>query len=130
MRELVEGYFAAMQRGPDGHDALLDLFADTAVYVEPFSTTGPHVGRDAIRAYLAAAAGRTPARLRLVVERLDVDAGAVDVVWRCESPDFAAPSRGRDRFTVQSGKIIKLETTLLEPPRWHLPAGGPDGSGG
>lgn len=117
MREQVEAYFAAMQRGPDGHDALLELFADDAVYIEPFGGTGPHVGRDAIRAYLTAAAGDAPPQLTLTVERLDVDLDTVEATWRCDSPAFARPSRGRDRFVIRAGKIIRLETTLLDPPQ-------------
>jgi ketosteroid isomerase-like protein len=116
MREIVQRYFAAMQRGPDGHDALLDLFTDDAVYVEPFSADGPHVGRQAIGAWLTATAGQAPPELTLTVERLDVDGDTVDTTWRCESPIFTRPSRGRDRLTVRDGKIARLETILLEPP--------------
>jgi ketosteroid isomerase-like protein len=119
MREIVQRYFAAMQRGPDGHDALLNLFTDNAVYVEPFSGDGVHVGRQAIGAWLAATAGQAPPQLTLTVERLDVDGDTVDTTWCCESPAFARPSRGRDRFTVRNGKISRLETTLLEPPEFR-----------
>lgn len=114
----AERYFAAMQRGPDGHDALLDLFAEGAVYVEPFSG-GAHVGRDAIRTYLAASAGAAPPGLRLTVERLDLSGDTVEATWRCDSPAFARPSRGRDRFTVRNNLIVRLETSLLEPPQWR-----------
>ena len=116
MSELIEQYFAAMQRGPDGHDALLELFTDDAVYIEPFSSAGPHVGKAAIREYLTASAGQAPPQLSLFVERLDVDADTVEATWRCESPAFERPSRGRDRFTVEHGRIVRLETVLLEAP--------------
>lgn len=33
MRETVERYFRAMQRGPEGEDELVALFADDAVYL-------------------------------------------------------------------------------------------------
>lgn len=113
---MIEQYFAAMQRGPDGHDALVDLFAADAVYVEPFSGGPPHHGRDAIRAYLTASAGEAPPELKLFVERLDVQGGRIVATWRCESPIFAVPSRGRDVFDVVGGRIARLETTLLSPP--------------
>lgn len=113
---VLERYFAAMQRGPEGHDALAELFAPDAEYVEPFSGRSPHRGRAAIRAYLAAAAPDAPPDLRLHVERLDIDGDNVIATWRCESPIFAAPSRGRDSFVVRDGHIRRLETTLIDPP--------------
>ncbi len=114
MRELVERYFAAMARGTDGHDDLVELFADDGVYAEPFSGTGPHAGREAIRAFLASPAGTPPPGLRVTVERLDLAGGTVEATWRCEAPAFPRPVRGRDRFTVRGGKIARLETTFLE----------------
>ena len=116
---VIERYFAAMQLGPEGHDALAELFAPEAEYVEPFSGRGPHRGRDAIRAYLAAAAPASPPDLTLHVERLDVDGERVTATWRCESPIFAAPSRGQDTFHVRAGHIYRLETTLLQTPVLH-----------
>jgi ketosteroid isomerase-like protein len=113
---VIERYFAAMQRGPDGHDALVELFTDDAVYVEPFSGGPAHRGREAIRAYLAASAGETPPELKIVVERLDVEMSRIVATWRCESSIFAVPSRGRDVFDVVGGRIARLETTLLSPP--------------
>lgn len=113
---VIERYFAAMQLGPDGHDALAELFAVDAEYFEPFSGRSPHRGRDSIRAYLAAAAPEAPPNIRLHVERLDIDGDQVTATWRCESPAFAVPSRGRDRFTVRSGRIQRLETTIIDPP--------------
>lgn len=115
-RSVVERYFAAMQLGVDGHDALSELFAPDAEYVEPFSGTGPHRGRAAIRAYLLAAAPDAPPDFTLHVERLDLDGPQVTATWRCDSPVFASPSRGTDSFVIRDGLIHRLETTLLEPP--------------
>jgi len=36
-RELIELYFQAMRTGAIASDEIVDLFADPAVYVEPFS---------------------------------------------------------------------------------------------
>jgi len=113
---VIERYFAAMQLGPEGHDALAELFAADAEYIEPFSGSSPHRGREAIRTYLTAAAPTAPPDLRLHIERIDIDGNVVTATWRCESPIFAVPSRGRDQFTVRSGHIHRLETTLLDPP--------------
>ena len=41
---------------------------------------------------------------------------AITTEWTCESSAFATPSRGRDEFTVRDGKIVRLETTIVEPP--------------
>lgn len=117
---LVEQYFAAMQQGPDGFDALVSLFADDAVYREPFSGLPEHHGQRAIARYLAAAAPQAPPELRIFVERLDVAGDTVTAVWRCESTIFAQPSRGQDVFTVRRGKIVRLETTLLDEPVLQL----------
>jgi hypothetical protein len=121
---LVELYVAAMQRGPDGHVALAGLFAEDGVYIEPFSGTGPHVGPDAIRAYLLAAADQAPTQFQLIVERLDVAAGRAVVHWRCESPAFATPSRGTDTFDVRDGLIVRLQTMLTQPPTFRPSAQG------
>jgi ketosteroid isomerase-like protein len=113
---LIEEYFAAMQRGPDRHDALLELFAEDAVYVEPFSGLPEHRGRDQIRSFLMAAGSLAPPSLRIIIERIDAAADSVAATWRCESPAWARPSRGIDVFTVHEGKIRRLETRLLDPP--------------
>lgn len=117
MHETLVEYFKAMQRGPDGVAELTALFADDAVYVEPFTPGGGiHVGRDAIGSWLTAAQAHAPPELTLVIDRIDAEADAVQVEWTCESPAFARPSRGRDRFTLRDGKIARLETTLTTPP--------------
>ena len=113
---VIERYFAAMQLGPEGHDALTELFADDAEYVEPFSGRSPHRGRDAILGYLKAAAPDAPPDLRIHVERLDIDGDQVTASWRCESPIFAVPTRGRDSFLIRDGHIARLETTITQPP--------------
>jgi hypothetical protein len=59
---LVERYFRAMQRGQEGEEELVALFAEDAVYVEPFSgEQAPHVGRAEIQAWAARLLGPQPA---------------------------------------------------------------------
>lgn len=113
----VARYFAAMQRGPDGHAELLGLFAPGAEYVEPFSGLGPHRGHEAIGRFLADAAAGTPPGLTVHVERLDIEGDSVTATWRCEAPIFRTPARGRDLFLIRAGLIHRLETTMLEPPQ-------------
>jgi hypothetical protein len=52
----------------------------------------------------------------VLVERIDVDGETVTADWVCESPSFARPARGRDRFTVHDGRIKPLESTLTQAP--------------
>jgi ketosteroid isomerase-like protein len=115
MDETLERYFRAMQRGPEGEDELVALFAEDAVYVEPFGG-GEHVGRDAIRAWLRGSWAEQPPAIRITVERLDVAEQTIEASWVCESDAFARPARGRDRFTIRDGRIARLETELREPP--------------
>jgi ketosteroid isomerase-like protein len=104
-----------MQRGPEGEDELVALFAEDAVYVEPFSGA-EHAGRDAIRAWLRGSWADQPPGITITVERLEVVEHVVEASWVCESDAFARPARGRDRFTIRDGRIARLETELLEPP--------------
>jgi ketosteroid isomerase-like protein len=114
-RTLLERYFRAMQRGPEGEDELVALFTDDAVYVEPFSGR-THSGREAIREWLRSSWADQPPGIRLTVERVDVIEEVVEARWTCESDAFEAPARGRDRFTVRDGKIARLDSELIEQP--------------
>jgi hypothetical protein len=116
MDETLERYFRAMQRGPEGEDELLALFAEDAVYIEPFSA-GEHIGRAAIRSWLHESWADQPPGIRITVERLEVLEQVVEASWVCESDAFARPARGRDRFTIRDGQIARLETELLEHPQ-------------
>lgn len=114
MSETLDRFYRAMQRGPEDTDALVALFAEDAVYVEPFSG-GTHTGRDEIRSFLAQSQGQLP-DVRITVDEIDVEGDTVDTKWTCESSAFARPSRGRDHFTIRNNQIARLETTITEPP--------------
>jgi hypothetical protein len=115
MDETVQKYFNAMQQGPEGEDELLALFTDDAVYQEPFGGE-TLTGRDAIAAWVRASRDQAPPDLVINVERIDVVGEVVEATWTCESPIFASPTRGRDRFTIRGGKISRLESEVLQPP--------------
>ena len=117
-RTLLERYFRAMQRGPESEEELIALFADDAVYVEPFSAR-THSGREAIREWLRSSWADQPPGIRLAVDRIDVIEEVVEVSWTCESDIFDAPARGRDRFTIRDGKISRLHSELLEQPKFR-----------
>ena len=115
--EVVNRYFKAMQAGPSDAEALFALFAEDAVYVEPFSAVErrvsmTHTGLSAIKACLRSGWTRTPPDLRLEVNRVDVDGEVVKSEWTCTSPVFPAPVRGVDVCTVRGGRIIRLEVQL------------------
>ncbi len=120
-RGVVEGLFKAMQAGPDGQEAMMALFADDAVFIEPFSgKVQTHNGIAAIRASFVDM-WRDPAPdLKLVLDRVEMDGPEVRADWTCTSPVFPKPMLGRDLFTIASGKIARLEIIVTEmPPMEH-----------
>ena len=115
MSDTVERYFSAMQRGVDGEEELLGLFADDAVWIDAFGG-GEHTGRGAIAEWVRSSRADAPPDLRIVVDRVDAEGDVVEAAWTCESPVFATPARGRDRFTIRDGRILRLESVLTQPP--------------
>jgi hypothetical protein len=113
--DMVASYVRAMERGSEGIDDLVALFAPDAIYIEPFSGE-EHRGVAAIRAYLETASSNAPPALRLEVTLLRVESPHVEVEWTCYSPAFVTPSRGRDKYEVVDGRIRSLRTELIEPP--------------
>jgi len=116
-RKVVEELYKAMQAGPAGEAAIMALFTDDAVLVEPFTgQPRTHSGKAAIHAALAAMwQGRAP-DLVLTLDRIDVDGDSVRAEWTCTSSILPGPLRGRDCLTVRSGKIAFLEITITEMP--------------
>ena len=116
-RSVVERYMALMQVGPGGVDDLVGLFADDAVYVEPFMGA-PHVhsGKAEIRAFFQNALDQNLRGARLRLDRLDMDGDRLRSEWACEVPAFNAPMRGFDVLTLRDGRIARLETTVTDFP--------------
>jgi ketosteroid isomerase-like protein len=116
-RRVVEELYKAMQAGPAGEAAIMGLFTDDAVLVEPFTgRPRTHSGKADIRAALAAMwQGRGP-DLVLTLDRIDIDGDSVRAEWTCTSSILPGPLRGRDCLTVRSGKIAFLEITITEMP--------------
>jgi len=111
--EVVDRYFEAMKVGRDAADAMFALFADDAVYVEPFSgATRTHEGRAAIEACLRAGWENPPPDMTLTVDRVDVDGPIVRSEWTCASPVFPGPMKGLDVCTVEGGRITRLEVSF------------------
>ena len=75
-RQVVEAFLRAMQSGPQGEDALVDLFTDDGVYVQALSSSGrprTYVGKDAIRRSLRKGLRWNPPDFRINPDRLEVE---------------------------------------------------------
>jgi uncharacterized protein (TIGR02246 family) len=117
VRTVVEDLYRAMQSGPTGEAAIMALFADDGVLVEPFTgQPQTHRGKPAIRAALATMwQGRAP-DLVLTLDRVDVEGDSVRADWTCTSSLLPGPLRGRDMLTVRAGRVASLEITITEMP--------------
>ena len=117
-RDLIERYFQAMRTGAIASDDIVDLFADDAVYVEPFSgTLVEHVGKDDIRRSFIDSQKHAPTDLTLTLDQVDVEHDCIRSSWTCTSRAFASPMRGQDLWTIRDGMIHRLETSFLDAPR-------------
>ncbi|MEK6674156.1 MAG: nuclear transport factor 2 family protein [Planctomycetota bacterium] len=116
-RKIVENLFKAMQKGPSGESDMMALFAENAVFIEPFSgQLQTHTGKPAIRDSFRAMWQNPAPDLALTLDRVDVDGAVVRAEWTCTSPVFPAPMHGYDLFTVRSGKIDRLEIVVTDMP--------------
>jgi len=116
-RAIVEQYIAAMQAGPGGLEALIELFTEDAVYVEPFSgQPTAHRGRAEIQAFFAYALSHHLQGAKLTLDRLDLDGERLRCQWTCQVPLLPGPLRGQDRLRLRDGRIARLETTLEREP--------------
>ncbi len=114
-REVIEKYFAAMRRGAEAEDDMMALFADDAVYVDPFSGgKRTSVGREVIRATLRSGWEFPLPDLKLTVDEITIEPGAASSEWTCESPALPGPIRGRDRYEIHNGRITRLEVEILD----------------
>ena len=113
-RELVDAYFGAMRRGADAEDEMMALFADDAVYVEPFSgAPRESAGREAIRATLREGWATPLPEMVLDVHEVEVTAEGARSRWTCTSPALPGPARGEDVYTIEEGRITRLEVRFL-----------------
>lgn len=94
-QQVVEALFKAMQAGPSGESAMMELFADDAVFIEPFSgQPQTHVGKAAIRDNFRDQWKNPPPDLTLTLDRVDLDDEQLRAEWHCTSPLFPSPMRG------------------------------------
>ena len=116
-RQIVVDLCKAMQEGPTGTEALLALFAEDGVLVEPFAgRPQTHAGKPAIRASLAVMMRDRPPDFALKLDRVDMDGERVRAEWTCTAKVMPGPMRGYDLFTIRGGKIARLEIYITEMP--------------
>ncbi len=121
-RQLIEDLLRAMQTGPPAEEALLALFTEDAVLVEPFAGRAQtHRGKAAIRASLAEMWKTRAPDLTLALDRVDLDGERVRAEWTCTSAVLPSPLRGYDLLTVRDGRISRLEIVITEAPRMGPP---------
>ncbi len=115
--DAVLRYLHAMQRGADGEDELVSLFAEDGEYIESFGgEPRSHRGRDAIRRWLRTSWEHQPPEIKLSADRVEAHGDVVTLDWTCESAAFTRPSRGTDTYTIRDGLIVRLETAITQPP--------------
>jgi uncharacterized protein (TIGR02246 family) len=116
-RNLIENLYKAMEAGAAGENAMLDLFAEDAVFVEPFGgEPKTHTGLSAIRTWHQDIFKEPMPDMRLQLDRVDLDVGRVRAAWTCYSSAFSEPMRGIDYFTIEHGKIQRLEIVITHAP--------------
>lgn len=116
-RTVVERYFSAMRRGASAEGDMMDLFADDAVYIEPFTGDGtPWIGKGPILEALRRGWEEPLPDMELLVERVEIREGGASSTWICRSPALPAPVHGRDEYTIAGGKITRLEVRIVDPP--------------
>jgi ketosteroid isomerase-like protein len=115
--EIVARFFNAMQRGKAAEADMAALFAEDAVYVEPFSGAPQiHMGLDAILATMRGGWDFNPPDMRIEVESASVDGTEISVDWTCISSALpGGRGSGTNRFSVIDGVIMRLETILRMP---------------
>jgi hypothetical protein len=121
-RETVESLFKAMQTGPGGEAALMDLFDEDSIFTEPFGgQPRSHAGLDAIRASFRETWENPLPEMKLTLGRVDLDGEQVRAEWTCSSSAFPEPMRGYDLFEIRGGKIKRFEIVVTDMPEGPLP---------
>ena len=115
-RDLIERYFAAMRRGAEAEDQMMELFAEDAVYLEPFTgQTDPWVGKEAVRTALRRGWEEPLPDLELRVRRVDIRGSEATAEWVCTSSALPGPVVGKDEYTIADGKIVRLVVRIVDP---------------
>lgn len=113
-KQIIDRYFAAMRRGAAAEEDMMALFAEDAVYVEPFTgDSQPAIGKEAVRDRLRLGWEFPLPDMELDILSVDVAGPTARSTWECRSPALPGPIRGEDHYEIRDGKIIRLEVRLL-----------------
>ncbi len=112
----IDRYFAAMRQGRDAESEMMALFADAAVYIEPFSGGAePAEGKAAILARLRSGWEAPLPDMELDVRSVEVHGSQATSTWECRSSAFPAPVQGRDTYEFDTdGLIVRLEVEIIQ----------------
>lgn len=111
----IANFFTAMQAGRAGAEEMATLFAEDAVYIEPFSGQPQrHVGKRAIMAAMARGWDYPLPDMRIRIDRVETEGPRISIRWTCLSPGLpGGRGQGVNRYRMQAdGRIAELETTL------------------
>lgn len=110
----ITNFFLAMQAGPSGAALLGELFADDAIYSEPFSgATEPHKGREAILSAFDGSRSDDFDDAVIHLGSIEVNGEEITVGWTCFSKAIpGGQGSGTNVFTLRDGLIVSLVTTL------------------
>ena len=118
-QQVIEDTSRAMQAGPAGEATILSLFAEDAVWVEPYTgQRRTHAGKDAIRAALRQMWQQpSPPGFAITTERMDAAGPSVRVDWKCTCDGFPELMRGYSLYTISPANLIeRLELFITEAP--------------
>ena len=113
--ETVTRFFLAMQRGGAAERDMEALFAEEAIYVEPFSgTPRTHIGRKAIMDTMRAGWQFPLPDMTISIDEVKVEESEIKVKWTCRSPALpGGQGSGINLFKLRNGLIERLETTFI-----------------
>ena len=115
----IEESARAMQVGPAGESAILALFTDDAVWVEPYTgRRRSHAGREAIRVALREMWRQpSPAGFTISTDRVIAEGADVRVEWTCSCAGVPLLMRGYSLYTISPDhRIGRLELFITEAP--------------
>jgi SnoaL-like domain len=110
--DLIERFFKAMQRGQAAASDMMALFAEDAVYIEPFTGSAQtHQGKAAILACMEQGWKYPLPDMRIEIDQIESERGLARVQWTCYSSGLpGGKGMGVNEFQVKAGKIVRLET--------------------
>ncbi len=117
--QVIEDSARAMQAGPAGEAAIMSMFTDDAVWVEPYTgQRRTHSGKEAIRGALKEMWTRpSPPGFAISTDRIDAEGRNIKVQWTCSCTGFPNMMRGYSLYTVgAANKIERLELFITEAP--------------